>query len=169
MVGVGIRAIFLGTSDIGIAMLTSMRRIIIAAAVASALVLLAGCSATAVASAPSLRAEPPKTLDAAQTTPEIPAKYTDVAGSGIAFEWVTPDEPGYACDTAGSCSVLEVYAYEDCPGGVDVRAQIIDGTDVADERAGSLDSLAVGEAGFISLGELNGAGTYITVTDVVCS
>lgn len=60
-------------------------------------------------------------------------------------------------------------AYEECRGGVDVHAQIIDGTDIADEREGSLDSLPQGEAGFISLGELTGAGTDIAVTDVLRS
>lgn len=144
-----------------------VKRMLAVSIAVCAITLTAGCSVSAAASSPTLRAEPPKTLDPARLA-EIPAQYTDASGSGVAFQWVTPDEPGYACDVDGACSVLEVYAYEECPGGVDVRAEIIDGSDVADEREGSLDSLSAGESGFIPLGELTGAGTYITVTDVVC-
>lgn len=93
-----------------------------------------------------------KIKEIAKAKKSIPPGYIDGyndegQNDGLAAKWVAQ-----TCDPGAKCGDLSVYAYEDCPNGVYVDANMlsVDGS-IVDQANGSIDSISVGQKATIVL------------------
>lgn len=94
----------------------------------------------------------------------IPAGFED-GGGGVAWRFV--DDSCYVWDY---CVVVELYAYEDCPQGVDVTGNEIDyDTDtIYDSTYESTGAMYAGDSAVVELGILNPRANGVQLTDIIC-
>lgn len=145
-----------------------MRRLALtltAVAVTALALALAGCSTNTSEDTKSYN----QTLSAANSAakdsgPHIPKGYSD-ATTGLAFKWDHDDS--LQC-TYGSCNHLSVYAYEDCPNGVYVEANLLRGNTVVDYTNGTLSRLDKKQKGLIELDYTSGV-TKLKLTKLECN
>lgn len=96
---------------------------------------------------------------------DYPEGFTDVSGAGVAFRWTEDDAAEEDCD----CLELEIYAYEDCLGGVFVTASIYDEKDrVIGETIESLSSLATGQTGVLDIVYTDEYWQSASIEDISC-
>lgn len=94
----------------------------------------------------------------------IPAGFED-GGAGVAWRFV--DE---YCVVWEYCVVVELYAYDNCPGGVDLTGNEIDyDTDtIYDTTFESAGVMYSGDYAVLELGVFNPRANGVELTDLVC-
>lgn len=112
----------------------------------------------------SLVVPEPETEPAPPVSAGIPAGFED-GGAGVAWRFVDD-----SCVLWDYCVIVELYAYEDCPGGVDVEGNEIDyDTDtIFDATYESTGTMYAGDTAVVELGILNPRANGVQLTDIIC-
>lgn len=95
---------------------------------------------------------------------QVPSGFED-GGTGVAYRFVDED-----CVIWDYCVVVELFAYTDCPQGVDVEGNEIDyDTDtIYDATYESTGAMYAGDSAVVELAVLNPRANGVQLTDIIC-
>lgn len=95
---------------------------------------------------------------------QVPSGFED-AGTGVAYRFIDEN-----CAMWDYCVVLELFAYTDCPQGVDVEGNEIDyDTDtIYDATYESTGAMYAGDSAVVELAILNPRANGVQLTDIIC-
>ena len=129
-------------------------------------------------SSESVDSSDPSFIDESQTLPledtssgdqvtydvDVPAGFED-GGTGVAYRFVEED-----CQIWDYCVIVELFAYTDCPQGVDVEGNEIDyDTDtIYDYTYESTGAMYAGDNALVELAILNPRANGVQLTDIIC-
>ena len=94
----------------------------------------------------------------------VPSGFED-AGTGVAYRFIDDN-----CAMWDYCVVVELFAYTDCPQGVDVEGNEIDyDTDtIYDATYESTGAMYAGDSAVVELAILNPRANGVQLTDIIC-
>jgi multisubunit Na+/H+ antiporter MnhB subunit len=94
----------------------------------------------------------------------VPNGFED-GGTGVAYRFIEED-----CQIWDYCVIVELFAYTDCPQGVDVEGNEIDyDTDtIYDATYESTGAMYAGDNAVVELGILNPRANGVQLTDIIC-
>lgn len=94
----------------------------------------------------------------------VPNGFED-GGTGVAYRFVEED-----CQIWDYCVIVELFAYSDCPQGVDVEGNEIDyDTDtIYDYTYESTGAMYAGDNALVELAILNPRANGVQLTDIIC-
>lgn len=113
--------------------------------------------------------ETSETSESTEPTPEpteaaeIPEGFTDF-GTGLAYMFT-----GEGCSLYERCSVVEVYAYADCPDGVEIFANELDDAGVIQQETyADAGVMKIGDISKVELEVTHPNATNVEITDMIC-
>lgn len=112
----------------------------------------------------TLPLDEPDTGDQVTYDVNVPSGFED-GGTGVAYRFIEED-----CQIWDYCVIVELFAYTDCPQGVDVEGNEIDyDTDtIYDYTYESTGAMYAGDNALVELAILNPRANGVQLTDIIC-